>query len=131
MVGGQYRPKPATLPFRIDGCPDDLLDSLNITMTTNSTLPRISPAQPTEETLRLFRVSFMYYPFIGMMIVLVVGYSVSLLTGGYTVEDERLIAPFRRKSDKIPIELSVSKLPTAQNLQYLNIDEAREKLNKQ
>ncbi len=44
-----------------------------------------------------FRLNYMYYSLIGAIIFTVVGYPISLLTGGTKDLDERLISPIIRK----------------------------------
>lgn len=47
----------------------------------------------------MFRISFMYYSFIGLIIVICVGYPVSLMTSDDSVLDERLLTPFLRSKE--------------------------------
>lgn len=44
-----------------------------------------------------FRIGFLYYSTIAQVIVILVGYPVSILTGGCDDLDERLLAPFIRQ----------------------------------
>uniref|UniRef100_A0A1B0DBD6 Sodium/solute symporter n=1 Tax=Phlebotomus papatasi TaxID=29031 RepID=A0A1B0DBD6_PHLPP len=77
-----------SLPLNVHGCNSS--DFGNVTSIIlnehhdNSSVPWI------------FRIGFMYYSVIGMLIVFIVGYPVSLLTGGHDDIDERLLAPFLR-----------------------------------
>lgn len=56
-------------------------------------------ATTIEETFWLFRISFMYYSFIGLMVVIIVGYPVSLMTSDDSILDERLLTPFMRSKE--------------------------------
>lgn len=53
----------------------------------------------TEGVSRLFEISFMYYALIALLGVFVIGYPVSVITGGYTPQDERLFVAWIRKSE--------------------------------
>ncbi|XP_059608151.1 sodium-coupled monocarboxylate transporter 2-like [Phlebotomus argentipes] len=98
LIIGSLNSKPEpTLPFRTDGC----TDSLNSTITS---FPQSSSDQ--EDIFWLFRISFVYYNLIGLFIGISVGYLTSILTGGNTVEDQRLLAPFLRR--KAPTEEQIS-----------------------
>lgn len=54
---------------------------------------------PVVEGFWLFRISFMYYSFIGLMVVIIVGYPISLLTSDDSIVDERLLTPFMRSKE--------------------------------
>lgn len=45
----------------------------------------------------LFRINFMYYSFIGTLLVAVIGYPISILTGGTTDLDPKLLSPLFRR----------------------------------
>lgn len=53
----------------------------------------------SEEVFWAFRISFMYFSFIGLIIVFVVGYPVSLMTSNDSILDERLLTPFMRSKE--------------------------------
>lgn len=56
----------------------------------------------SDEVFWLFRISFMYYALIGVIVCFVVAYPVSILTGGMREFDEILLTPFcRSKQYKI------------------------------
>lgn len=77
----------------------------NITISSASNQPDPSEIEP-DTTFWLFRISFMYYTFIGVMVVFLVGYPVSILTGGNVVQDERLMTPFlRRKTNLVTLDI--------------------------
>ncbi|XP_038107357.1 sodium-coupled monocarboxylate transporter 1 [Culex quinquefasciatus] len=83
------------LPFRTDGCDQDILNAMGnatIPAPTNSTVSQAEAELPV-----IFRVSFMYYSLIGLVLFLVVAYPVSLMTGGGKVPDERLLTPWARR----------------------------------
>lgn len=48
----------------------------------------------------------MYYSLLGALIVLVVGYPISIFTGGTKNLDEKLLAPFLRKSYRKNVKLN-------------------------
>lgn len=78
-----------------------------------------------KDTFILFKLSMMYYTFVGVVIVFLVAYLVSVLTGGYEVKDERLFTPFvRRRKVKAELEMQI----TGQDVKYLNIEAAKKVL---
>ncbi|XP_055709051.1 sodium-coupled monocarboxylate transporter 1-like [Phlebotomus papatasi] len=97
IFGSLSKKAQASLPMRTDGCLH------NITNFVNRALP--TEINDTEDDVPwIFRISFMYYSTIGCVLVYLIGYPVSLLTGGINVKDQRLLAPFIRKkaSNKLP-----------------------------
>lgn len=64
--------------------------------TTNATSIILNEHHDNSSVPWIFRIGFMYYSVIGALLVFVVGYPVSLLTGGNDDIDERLLAPFLR-----------------------------------
>ena len=52
----------------------------------------------------------MYYSFLGTVLVAVVGYPISIITGGTKDLDYKLLAPIFRK-DKIPKEMTFIQYP--------------------
>ncbi|XP_053692187.1 sodium-coupled monocarboxylate transporter 1-like [Sabethes cyaneus] len=95
------------LPFRNDGCDEGVLPP-------NSTWIHL-PSPKDDNLPYIYRISFMYYSLIGLVIFVVVAYSVSLLTGGGTVTDQRLLTPFARcKKDlnsHIKLKVQISQHP--------------------
>lgn len=57
------------------------------------------PITPQEEIFWAFRISVMYYSLIGLIVVFLVGYPVSLITSDDSVLDERLLTPFMRSEE--------------------------------
>ncbi|XP_058818709.1 sodium-coupled monocarboxylate transporter 1-like [Topomyia yanbarensis] len=90
------------LLLRNDGCDEGILFSLD-----NSTVTNNSPS-PSEDLPYIFRISFMYYSLIGLIIFLVVAYSVSICTGGGKVVDQRLLTPFVRCKDDINCNIKLT-----------------------
>ena len=87
MAGAQKFHKTPTLPMQSDGC--------------EVVIQAPSETTNVEEAFWLFRISFMYYAFLGLATVFIVGLPISLLTGGQkTPLDEALFAPFRRRTAK-------------------------------
>lgn len=52
-----------------------------------------------DEGFWMFRISFMYFSFIGFITSILVGYPVSLITSDDTILDERLLTPFMRSKE--------------------------------
>lgn len=92
-----------------------------IDATTNSS----HSAVKEDEIFWMFRISFWYYGLLGLIIMVVVSYVVSILTGGYSDElDERLLTPLFR-SQRYKDQLKENEA------QYKNIDTALRELNQQ
>ncbi|XP_055701883.1 sodium-coupled monocarboxylate transporter 2-like [Phlebotomus papatasi] len=91
MIGSIGRIAEPNLPFRTDGCNNNLT-AFNSTIVNYST-----QLNDSEEIFWLFRVSYMYYALIGVFLGITSGYIASILTGGNTIEDQRLLAPFLRR----------------------------------
>ncbi|XP_059617566.1 sodium-coupled monocarboxylate transporter 2-like [Phlebotomus argentipes] len=93
--------KYTSLPFNLTGC--------NNPEFANTTSIILNEHHDNSNVPWIFRIGFMYYSVIGAMIVFIVGYPVSILTGGHDDIDERLLAPFlrgwyrrRRKAKNLP-----------------------------
>ncbi|GAB0089039.1 hypothetical protein DMENIID0001_035170 [Sergentomyia squamirostris] len=92
IYGGLYKKPDPILPMSTEGCLHNFTSPLN---PSNFEEPNDLPL--------IFRISFMYYATIGISIVYLVGWPVSLLTGGNTITDQRLLAPcMRRKNEEVP-----------------------------
>ncbi|GAB0097883.1 hypothetical protein DMENIID0001_135620 [Sergentomyia squamirostris] len=91
IYGGLNKKPCPTLSMSTDGCLHNFTSPLN---PSNFEEPEESDDLPL-----IFRISFMYYATIGIAMVYLVGWPVSLLTGGNTITDQRLLAPFLRKND--------------------------------
>ncbi|GAB0101000.1 hypothetical protein DMENIID0001_171170 [Sergentomyia squamirostris] len=88
IYGGLFKRPDPILPLSIEGCQHNFTSSLHLLK-----------LDETEDDLPwIFRISFMYYGTLGIAIVYVVGLPVSLLTGGDKITDQRLLAPFIRKT---------------------------------
>ncbi|XP_055685230.1 sodium-coupled monocarboxylate transporter 2-like [Lutzomyia longipalpis] len=86
-VGAQMRLKEQPLPLRSDGCSN---------ITNIATTTPFSEAE--DDVAWIFRINYMFYAFVGFILVLAIGYPVSVLTGdGERVKDEKLLAPFLRR----------------------------------
>uniref|UniRef100_A0A7G3AYE8 Putative sodium/solute symporter n=2 Tax=Lutzomyia longipalpis TaxID=7200 RepID=A0A7G3AYE8_LUTLO len=89
VVGAQFAQRPPPLTLRTDGC-----------AAINGTIPLTEKVILPENDMHwIFLISPMYYPLIGIIIFLSVGYTVSLLTGGYELDDERLLCHFMRSRE--------------------------------
>lgn len=97
IVGGMSNKTEPPLPLRTDGCGSQF----NSTELTSANVQNNSQDTECEDVFWLFKIPFVYYSLIGLVINLLTSYIVSLLTGGNTVEDQRLLAPFlRNKTNK-------------------------------
>lgn len=93
IIGAQTLPKPPPLPFRTDKC--DIPSNV-----THAADALFAYEESTKEIPIIFRLSFMYYALLGLIIMTAVALPTSWLTGSYeepTYFDEQLLAPFRRK----------------------------------
>lgn len=119
IVVGASKNKYPGLQFRVDGC-----DTGNETISGQSMVGNLpEKVIEEEEVFILFKLSNMYYTIVGVFIVFVVGYVVSVLTGGYEVTDERLFVPLVRKREKKePREMETF----VARKNYLNIHEANQ-----
>lgn len=115
-MGSQAAPKAPWLPLRVDGCDADSFNA-SIPLITHSA----SLFGEHDEVPALFRISFMYYTLIGVFIVFIVGYPISLLTGGNVITDERLLTPFVRSKN-------YQEKKFKQNCEYAEIDQALKEL---
>ncbi|GAB0097881.1 hypothetical protein DMENIID0001_135600 [Sergentomyia squamirostris] len=92
LYGGLYKKPDPTLPVNTEGCHHNFTSLLNH-----------SNFEEPDDLPLIFRISFMYYGTMGFVIAYLVGVPVSLLTGGNTITDQRLLAPFlRRKNQEVP-----------------------------
>jgi sodium-coupled monocarboxylate transporter 8/12 len=115
MVGAQMRPKFSPLPLRTDGC-DASMNSTNF----------INPSAPVDMDSFpwVFRISFMYLGFLGMILLCIVTYLVSYWTGGCAELDEKLLAPFcRQTAPKQPND-------TFNNVKYSDIEHSKNDVKK-
>jgi solute carrier family 5 (sodium-coupled monocarboxylate transporter), member 8/12 len=114
MVGGRFSPKYPWLPLKTDGCDD--FGFLNATSATTSI--------PVDNDLpAIFQLSFMYYSLLGIIIMLVVGYPVSIWTGGNESVDEILLTPLCRSKN-------YKEMQWKKDVQYNTIDQALTDLKK-
>ncbi len=86
-----------SLPFNTEKC------EANSTSTTYIADQQID--DPIPKIPKIFRINFMYYSFLGSILIAIVGYPISILTGGNKELDEKLLALvarklFKRKSNK-------------------------------
>ncbi|XP_055642806.1 sodium-coupled monocarboxylate transporter 1-like [Toxorhynchites rutilus septentrionalis] len=118
VVGAQMNPKTPPMPFRTDGCADSLLH--NVTLVTSA------PDTVLDDVPQIFKISFMYYSLLGVVIYFVVAYIVSVMTGGGEINDQRLLAPFMRDQKQYEKEEALR----MHDIQYLEIDLALKELQK-
>ncbi|GAB0098634.1 hypothetical protein DMENIID0001_143970 [Sergentomyia squamirostris] len=96
IIGGWFKSPDPSLQMRTDGC------------LMNSTIPTIPPLGLSDSTDNLvdddlvwiFKISFMFYSTVGFFLVYLIGYPISIITGGNVIKDNRLLAPFMR--NKLP-----------------------------
>lgn len=96
LVGAQIHhvSQASTLPLQTDQCAVQLL--------SNSTTPatHLPSAVGNPEVFWLFRLSFMYYALVGLVVMVIVSHIVSRLTGGSTQDiDESLLLPQFQSKD--------------------------------
>lgn len=106
IIGAQSMPKHPPLPFRTDGCES----TLNLNSTTSNTNTYEDYAKSLDQIPLIFQLSFMYYTFLGALILFVITMPVSWATGGCAPFDERLLTPIMRSKnwkEKVGIELKV------------------------
>lgn len=118
LIGAQLNPKYPFMPFRTDGCDASLLQ--NVTLVTPA------PSTVHDDVPRIFKLSFMYYTVVGVAIYFAVAYVVSMMTGGGSITDQRLLAPFLRDQKQYEKEQALRK----HNIQYAEIDLALKELQK-
>jgi sodium-coupled monocarboxylate transporter 8/12 len=114
-TGAQMRPKFPPLPLRTDGC-DASMNSTNF----------INPSAPVDMDSYpwIFRISFMYLGFLGFILLCIIAYLVSYWTGGCAELDEKLLAPFcRRTAPKKPND-------TFNNVKYSDIEHSKNDVKK-
>lgn len=80
----------------------------------------VTGAPLSDDKFILFKLSNMYYTLLGTTLVFLVGYVVSICTGGYDAQDERLFSPVVRKKKVDERELKEIMKTTG----YLNIERA-------
>ncbi|KAJ6639769.1 Sodium-coupled monocarboxylate transporter 2 [Pseudolycoriella hygida] len=101
IVGAQNVKVNSMLPLRVDGCNITNvinMDVFNSTQITQATSPILETNTSASEAFWLFRISFMYYAFIGFALVFIVGYPISLMTGKGKHIDDVLLLPYKRIS---------------------------------
>lgn len=110
MIGAQSLPKPKPLPT-LDEC-ENMLNStttvsLSSTMTTlvvnktySSTIEENNKTVDDDIPL-IFKISFMYYTLLGSILLVIIAYFVSWLTGGCPPFDEKLLATFMRSKNYV------------------------------
>jgi Na+/proline symporter len=99
VIGAQSLPKHTPLPVRVDGCDFPI----NITLASSSTSS--SAVDEFDDNPMIFKLSFMYYCILGTIVLSVVAYIVSWLTGGCEPFDERLLAPFMRSENYVKAKI--------------------------
>lgn len=98
VIGAQLTGSDSTtLPLRTDGCVD--LGNITTISTTTASTPGIdvNRAFKNGAIFNIFELSFMYYALIAVVVMFLVGYPVSILTGGFNAHDERLFTPWVRR----------------------------------
>lgn len=120
MIGAQSLPKHPPLPFRTDGCDS----SFNMTSSVLSN----SVTQSIDDIPLVFKISFMYYALIGCILLFLIAYPVSWLTGGCKPFDERLLTPLIRSKnwDKTKPTTNADK----KDMLYAELDHALDDLKK-
>lgn len=138
MIGAQSLPKHKPLPVRVDGCESFLSNATNFhttTTTTTKSMPQDRDNKDFDEIPTIFKLSFMYYTLVGSLLLVVIAYIVSWLTGGCCAAsfDERLLAPFMRNNEKCAKDIDDEKFFAKQrnnDVLYSEFDYALEELKK-
>lgn len=109
MIGAQSLPKPQPLPTQIDQC--DFMLNKSTTATTvlpmimngtiSSSLHVVKDLKTADDIPLIFQISFMYYTLLGSILLVLIAYFVSYLTGGCPPFDEKLLATFMRSKDYV------------------------------
>lgn len=86
-----------TLPFRTDGCEGGLNATLSEVVSSLALVTDKPQSVAPETGHSVFEISFMYYAMISVFLVWAIGYPVSVLTSGYSPDDERLFTPWFRR----------------------------------
>ncbi|GAB0099580.1 hypothetical protein DMENIID0001_154640 [Sergentomyia squamirostris] len=105
IIGSLEKKHDPPLPFRTDGCQSSVNASVVHQLT--STMTSRSFEVDEDDVFWLFRLSFVYYAFVGTIIGFGVGYLTSILTGGQHIKNQNLLATFVRKTDLL-IELAAT-----------------------
>lgn len=90
IIGAQSMPKHPPLPVRTDGCDPTLNVTSLIAPVTQDSI---------EDMPLMFQLSFMYYTFLGIIVLFLIAIPVSWATGGCEPFDERLLTPFVRSKN--------------------------------
>ncbi|GAB0087058.1 Sodium/solute symporter [Sergentomyia squamirostris] len=114
-VGAQMRLKEPPLPLRTDGCTNITALSSGVSFLESVAADGVSSA---EDVYWIFRLNYMFYALVGFIVVLAVGYPVSLLTDGGRVEDENLLTNCVRASSIRKPSLSPGK---HENVSYVEV----------
>lgn len=112
MIGAQSLPKRQPLPTLIDEC--DFMLNKSTTATTllpitimNGTISSklvVEDSKTADDIPLIFQISFMYYTLLGSLLLVLIAYFVSWLTGGCPPFDEKLLATFMRSKDYVAKE---------------------------
>jgi solute carrier family 5 (sodium-coupled monocarboxylate transporter), member 8/12 len=113
MIGAQSLPKPKPLPT-LDKCDSSnymLNSTTNISLSTMMTTPIVNETNSSNEKddkktvdddiPLIFKISFMYYTLLGSILLVIIAYFVSWLTGGCPPFDEKLLATFMRSKNYV------------------------------
>jgi Na+/proline symporter len=117
LIGAQANPKPPPLPLKTDAC--DVFP-------VNANLTSVPSDDVHDDIPLIFRLSFMYYTLLGVIVHFSVGYTVSILTGGGRISDQRLLAPVLRDEKQFLKEEALRR----HNINYAEIDLALKELQK-
>lgn len=102
-----YLPKQPNLPLRTDKC------EIPSNVTSSDDADNFfAHEELTKDIPIIFRLSFMYYALLGLVVMTAVALPTSWLTGSYREPvyfDEQLLAPFRRKKGWTKTEMPVEK----------------------
>ncbi|XP_059610771.1 sodium-coupled monocarboxylate transporter 2-like [Phlebotomus argentipes] len=101
IIGGLNKKPDTPLPLRTDGC-----NFMNSSSLHNASRVSLTKEDSNEDVPWIFRINFQFFCIIGLIINLLVGYTVSVFTGGNTDVDDKLLITFLRKNPPQEILLS-------------------------
>lgn len=136
MIGAQSMRKPKPLPIQIDDC-DFLLNKTTLmVLPSTATLVMMTLINETnssnddlveddktvdDDIPMIFKLSFMYYTLLGSILLVLIAYFVSWLTGGCPPFDEKLLVTFMRSKNYGKDENGLEQIHLHQQQQHVSL----------
>lgn len=136
MIGAQSMRKPKPLPIQIDDC-DFLLNKTTLmVLPSTATLVMMTLINETnssnddlveddktvdDDIPMIFKLSFMYYTLLGSILLVLIAYFVSWLTGGCPPFDEKLLVTFMRSKNYGKDENGLEQIHLHQQQQHMSL----------